>query len=216
MPTSPGERSRVRRIAVANALAAGLVAVSLLAARFDPLPVEIATALPTYLGARHLMSDVFVRTQLGEGIAAMDAYHADHSTFRGFDEDDAAGVRWAEYSLGVAGPPAPQDVGIEVVSTGTNSAQLMGLSMSGRVICARVVHGAGATSVSTWGASESRGSIESRIAQAGEVCGARPLDASAFRTIAIEDLCIDVHDQALILCRGIQRVLRGLRDGDGP
>lgn len=149
VPTSP-ERSRVRRVVVANALAAGLVAVSLLAARFDPLPVEMATALPTHLGARHLVSDVFVRTQLREGIAAMDAYHTDHSTFRGFDEDNAAGVPWAEYALGVAGPPAPQDVGIEVVSTGANSAQLMGLSMSGRMICARVVHGTGAISVSTW------------------------------------------------------------------
>ena len=77
------ERPRVRRIVVANALAAGLIAMSLLAARFDPLPIQISAPLPTYRGAWHLEADIEKRTELRGALDAMNAHYADQGTYRG-------------------------------------------------------------------------------------------------------------------------------------
>jgi hypothetical protein len=56
--TSP---TRVRPSVVLNAVAGGLVIVGVIAARMDPLPIQISTPLPTYLGARVLVQDVRVK-----------------------------------------------------------------------------------------------------------------------------------------------------------
>lgn len=213
-PTAPADRAKVRRAVIANALAGGLIAVSLIAARFDPLPVELSMPLPTYLGARQLVADVFVRTELSEGLAAMDAYYAGHGTYRGFDVRAATGVRWLDGSL--ADPErsfgGPHE-GLEITVADSDSAQLVGLSQSGRVVCARTEHTGGGHSVTTWGASGDVRPIASRLAEAIAACGARPLDATAFRTISIEDLCPGVGDDTLVMCRIVQRTLRDIRSG---
>ena len=213
-PAGHTDRPKVRRAVIANALASGLIAVSLIAARFDPLPVEISMPLPTFLGARQLVADVFVRTELSEGLAAMDAYYAGHGTYRGFDVRAATGVRWLDGSFadperGFGGP----NEGLEITVADSDSAQLVGLSQSGRMICARTEHTAGGHSVTTWGASGDVRPIASRLAEAIAACGARPLDATAFRTISIENLCPGVGEESLVMCRIAQRTLRDIRSG---
>ncbi len=213
-PAANSDRPRVRRIVIANALAGGLVAVSLIAARFDPLPVQISTSLPTYLGLRNLVADVSVRTELRDGLAAIDAHYADHGTYRGFDVQQAPRVSWLEGSL--ADPErtfGSENTGLEVVLADDNSAELVGLSSSGRVICARAEHAEGGSSVMTWGVSADIGSIASRLSRATQACGDRPLDTTALRTFPIDELCPDVDASDVVGCRSMQRYLRGLSRG---
>jgi len=100
--TRPGERSvaRLRPTAVLNASAVALLAVSMIAVRADPLGVQIATALPTYLGEREVAMDVRTKMNLLEAVGALERYHAEQGTFAGFDaamgESLAPDLRWLD------------------------------------------------------------------------------------------------------------------------
>ncbi len=207
----PAERTsrdgrRVRRIAVANALAAGVVAVSLVAARFDPLPVQISMSLPAYLGQRQQIDDVIARERLAEGLDVVKSYEAAHGTYVGFDVGTSKGVRWLRGSywdhLETGFTPSGR---IEVVRAGPSTARLLTLSQSGRAICAMAGSG---DAPATWGQSSVSGSLGSRLQTAMSACGDRPLDSAAFRTFPIEELCPGVDDTSLMVCRAVQKLLR--------
>jgi hypothetical protein len=200
------DRGKVRRIVVANALATGVVALSLIAARFDPLPVQISMSLPTYLGQRQQIEDTVARERLAEGLAVVRAFRAEHGTYTGFDADTSTGVRWlrGSYWDHVETGFTPNGR-IEIVRAGDSSVQLLTLSQSGRAICAMAGSG---DAPATWGQSSVPGSLESRLRTAVAACGHRPLDGSAFRTFPIEDLCPGVDDSSLMVCRAVQKLLR--------
>ena len=202
------DRKRVRRVVVANALAAGVVAVSLIAARFDPLPVQISMSLPTYLGQRELVEDVNARERLLQGLVELDAYHSEHGTYLGFEGGTPTDVRWlrGSYWDHVEAGLTPSGR-IEIVRAGDSSVRLLTLSQSGRAVCAVSRSGEGVGSA-TWGESEVPGSLGSRLDTAMSACGDRPLDATAFRTFPIEELCPSVDDSSLMVCRSVQELLR--------
>jgi len=85
--------------------------------------------------------------------------------------------------------------------------RLLTVSHSGRAVCAVSRSGDDPGSM-TWGESPVRGSLESRLQAAMAACDDRPLDASAFPTFPIEDLCPGIDDSSLLVCRAVQKLLR--------
>jgi hypothetical protein len=83
----------LRPVAVLNGLAVGVLAVSLIAFWADPLPVQLGTSLPTFLGERVAVQDVRVKMNLQMAIVAMDRYRATAGTYRGFDAKLASQVQ---------------------------------------------------------------------------------------------------------------------------
>lgn len=79
------DRRVLRPIAALNGFAVGALVVSLIAFRGDPLPVQLDTTLPTYLGQRVAVQDVRVKMNLLMAIEAMDEYRAASGSYRGFD-----------------------------------------------------------------------------------------------------------------------------------
>ncbi|MGH2590526.1 MAG: hypothetical protein ACRDGW_06990, partial [Actinomycetota bacterium] len=103
-PATETATRRMRPVVVLNAFAGSLLLVTVFAARFDPLGIQIATSLPTYLGARELAQDVRTKTNLTLAIAAMDEYRAEHGTYRGFDngagESRVPELAWSDVPTG--------------------------------------------------------------------------------------------------------------------
>jgi hypothetical protein len=187
-------RPRVRPVVVLNALAAVLLLVSVLAARFDPLGIQIATSLPTYLGARELAQDVRTKKNPTLAIAAMEEYRTEHGTYRGFDA--AAGERsvpelaWSEV-------PTGEELVVRITVASSTSAQVVAHSGSRSVFCAQTSD-AGATYGEAGGA---------QVGLARAACGSTPLTPDALRMLDVGGLCAGV-DEAIVLCRSVQRLIR--------
>jgi hypothetical protein len=193
---SAGVTSRMwsRSAVVLNTAAAGLLIACVMAARFDPLGIQVSTSLPTYLGARQLAEDVRTKTNLTEAIAAMEAYRAARGTYRGFDaaagETLAPELAWSDAPTGV-------ELVVQVAETSATIGRVMARSGSGRAFCAETSSVAGVT----YG--EAR-----RVALARAVCDSEPLDGAALRMIDVRTLCDGADDGAILLFRSVQRNIR--------
>jgi hypothetical protein len=182
-----------RRALLLNVSAAGLLIVSVLAAGFDTLGIEIAVSLPTYLGPRIQAQDVRTKMNLRQAIRAMEAYRTREGTFRGFDaeagESLAPELAWADAATG-------EPLAVRVTRTTATAGQVVALSGSGSAFCAETT-AAGVT----YG-------VGKGVASARAACTSETLDASALRTIDIGTLCDGVDDGSILLCRSVQRLLR--------
>lgn len=185
---------RVRPVVVLNALAGALLLVSVFAARFDPLGIQIATSLPTYLGARELTQDVRTKTNLSLAIAAMEEYRADHDTYRGFD---AAAGESTVPELAWSDGPTGEELVVRITEASNTGAQVVARSGSRTVFCAQT-----SSAGSTYGEAEG-----GRVGLARAACGSTPLTADALRMFDVEGLCVGV-DEAIVLCRSVQRLIR--------
>jgi hypothetical protein len=187
-------RPRVRPVVVLNALAGALLLVSVLAARFDPLGIQVATSLPTYLGARELAQDVRTKTNLFEAVAAMEKYRAENGTFRGFDaaagENAVPEVAWSD-------GPTSEELVVRITEASSTTAQVVAHSGSHSVFCAQT-SAAGAT----YGEAG-----RMHVALARAACDSTPLTSDALRMLDVDGLCVGVED-AIVLCRSVQRLLR--------
>ncbi len=181
------------RTLLLHASAAGLLVVSILAAGLDPLGIEIATPLPTYLGPRELAQDVRTKMNLIQAIDAMKSYRAERGTFRGFDaaagERLAPELRWSDSATG-------DTLLVRIARTTAATGQVVALSGSGSAFCAET-----SSAGVTYGVAES-------VALARAVCGSEQLDTAALRMIDIDTFCDDADDTAIVLCRHVQRLLR--------
>lgn len=190
----PSVRPRVRPVVVLNALAGTLLLVSVLAARMDPLPFQISTVLPTYLGARELAQDVRTKTNLSEAVAAMEAYRTEHGTYLGFDasvgETTVPELAWSD-------GPTGEELVVRITEASSTTAQVVARSGSRSVFCAQTL-GAGIT----YGEA-GRG----QVGLARAACGSTPLTSDALRMLDVEGLCVGVDD-AIVLCRSVQRLIR--------
>lgn len=181
------------RTLLLNVSAAGLLVVSILAAGLDPLGIEIATSLPTYLGPRVVAQDVRTKMNLTQAISAMESYRAEQGTFRGFD---AAAGETLTPELAWSDSPTGDMLVVRIARTTATTGQVVALSGSGRAFCAETTH-AGVT----YG-------VARRVALARAACGSEPLDAAALRMIDIDSFCDNADDTAILLCRMVQRLLR--------
>jgi type II secretory pathway pseudopilin PulG len=210
---------RIRPTVVLNALAAGLLAVSLVVFRADPAPAQRSTAVPTYLGARNVVMDVRTKLDLRTAITVMDAYRADHGSYAGFD---ATAGRAADPSLSwtdglppeaaVFGDDAPD---VAIVSATTQQARVVGLSGSGTAFCVQrsgggLSFGSGVTPASA------PPSGVTALHRAVAACGSTPWSPDAVRRFPIAGMCDGLDPTGgYLFCRVLQALMTdAMRPGE--
>lgn len=202
-PRTAGTSRTVRPIAVLNAAAAGLLAVSLLAVRYDPLPVQISASLPTFLGQRVLAQDVRAKTNLSGAIAVAETYRDANGTFEGFDaaagELAAPEFRWLDRVT-------HQPLVLTVASADENSVRFLTQSASGPMFCMqRTSDGI------TYGVAEHRPPSEAGptlAERATLACGSTRYTAQALAMFDVDQMCDGVSDDGTLICRGAQKLIR--------
>jgi hypothetical protein len=191
--------ARVRPAVVLNAFAVALLALSMLAVRTDPLPIQISTGLPTYLGERALADDVRTKMNLGIAIDAMRAYRAEHGTFVGFDA--AAGERAAsalDWQDGASG----DGLVVGIVAADAARARIVASSDSGRAFCMQAVTRSAGASV-TYG-SAGHDDVDRAMGR----CASTDWTPAAVRMFDVDAMCSGADDQVIIICRSVQRLVR--------
>jgi hypothetical protein len=191
--------ARVRPTVVLNALAVALLAISMLAVRTDPLPIQISTELPTYLGERALAEDVRTKMDLGVAIEAMQTYRVEHGTFNGFTAQ--AGERAAPELDWRDGASEDQLV-VGIVAADGNRAQVLASSPSGNAFCLQAATGPAGASV-TYG-SAGHDDVDRAMGR----CGSTAWTPAAVRMFDVAAMCSRVDNQVIIICRAVQLNIR--------
>ena len=193
----------VRPTAILNAAAVGLLVVSFLAARNDPLPVQIATSLPTFLGQRVRAQDVRAKTNLSEAIDVAETYRATNGSFEGFDaaagELAAPEFRWLDRVT-------HQPLVLTVASADQDSVRFLTQSASGPMFCMQRTGDA-----VTYGVAEHRPPSEAGptlAERATLACGSTPFTAQALAMFDVDAMCDGVADDATLICRSAQKLIR--------
>jgi hypothetical protein len=193
-------RGQLRPATVANAVAVGLIAVSVIAFAGDPLPAQIATALPTYVGVRTAADDVRARMNLDLATRAIDSYRIERGSFAGFDAAAAAArepeLRW----LDGRNADAPE-LAIQVVASGPNAVRVATISASGSVYCLRR-----STDGTTYGSATRRAGrpTGALLRAALASCGSTPWTAAVLRPPPVASMCDEVDDSSYLICRMVQ------------
>ncbi len=187
--------TRALRPAVAlNAAAASLLVVAFLAHRYDPLPVQLATSLPIYLGIREQAQDVRAKTSLQLASQALEAYREANGTFRGFDaRAGEAAVPTLDWHDG----PTNEPLVIGVTEPAADRAQVVTLSANGTAYCVQDTNGA-----------TMYGEAQAGVRAARAACAVKPWTAAAIGTVPVAGLCLGVDDQGIVICRAVQRLVR--------
>jgi hypothetical protein len=204
-PAAAVTAPRVRPIAVLDAIAVALIAISLVAFRTDPILAQLNTNLPTYLGVRVRAQDVRTKLDLRQAIAAMDSYATAHGGYRGFD---AVAGRRADPSLAwIDGHRAADGSGhvpaltMSIESASANSARVAALSFNGDAFCLQRTTGG----VLTYGRSMAAGGGAATIGRAIESCGSIPWSREAVSMPDVTHLCDGLGPaDGYVLCRMVQ------------
>ena len=211
--------NRVRPTVILNALGAGVLIMSLVAFRSDPLPAQIGTALPTYAGARASTMDLRTRQLLQRALDDMDGYRAKHGSYRGFDAEVAAAsdpaLTWQ------SGVPAAADDGARIpeltmgiVTASETTARVAAVSESGNAFCIQREAGAIA-----YGVGPGRTNVTSAEAldAALAACGSTPWTSQALRPFPVATLCTGMEeDLGYPVCRMVQVVMTETLERTGP
>ncbi len=199
-----------------NGAAAGLLAVSFLAAVVSPLPAQLAEALPTYIGLRTGAQDLRAKMNLQEGLSAMDSFREARGTYAGFDATTGhrvePGLAWQN------GKPTrfgtKQDLVVRVISAEPGRAELLALSESGTAFCLREDRRTGHRPALTYGsAAPSGGASGAADASATAVsaalasCGSIPWSGAAVRPIDVSSICDLARDRSMLMCQAAKRVV---------
>jgi len=205
----PVPRRRFRPILIPQAVAAGLLAVSVVIFVGDPSPVAFEEPLPTYLGLRTAAQDLRVKTDLFTAASAMIAYRDTHGTDRGFDA--AAGARAVPSLVWLPAPSSDREIrayqasAIAVISAPPGAPRIAAFSESGRVFCVqrspqgRLTFGmgrgpgSGSPTVGAW-----------REAVAG--CGGRPWTSNTLAQLPTEGMC-DGLDVGYLMCETVEALV---------
>jgi hypothetical protein len=205
----PIPQRRVRPAVIRNAIAVGLLAVSLVIFRGDPLPSQLSASIPTYLGARTVVEDLRTKLDLRRAMRVMDAYRAIHGTYRGFDASKGAAadpsIHWIHGSpkQGGTGCPIPE---VAIVSATNTEARLAAVSESTNGFCLQRSGG----DLSYGRASRFGGATPDPdvIAQAIVGCGSTPWSAAAVRPFPVATMCDGLElSGGYLLCRASQALM---------
>jgi hypothetical protein len=200
---------RVRPAVVRNAIAVGLLAVSLVIFRGDPLPAQASSSAPTYLGARTVVEDLRTKLDLRRAMRVMDAYRATHGTYRGFDVSKGTAadpsIHW------IHGSPTPAGTGgpvpdVVIVSATDTEARLAAVSGSTNGYCLQRAGG----ELSYGRATQLGGATPDPdvIAQAIAACGSTPWSAAAVRRFPIATMCDGLTlSSGYLICRASQALM---------
>jgi hypothetical protein len=218
-PLTLVDPNRVRPTVILNAVGVGVLIMSLVAFRGDPLPVQIGTALPTYVGVRASTMDVRTRQLLHRALEDMEAYRAEHGSYRGFDAEVAAASDPAlTWQTGV--PAAAEDgaripkLTMGIVTASETTARVAAVSESGNAVCIQREAGAMA-----YGVGPGRHDVTSAEAldAALAACGSTPWTSQALRPFPVATLCTGMEeDLGYPVCRMVQVVMTQLLESTGP
>ena len=198
---------RVRTFVVLNAIAVGLVAVSVVAANGDPLPAQLSAPFPTYSGIRQRADDARAVHNLLDAVRAFDVHRATYGPTVRFDA--AAGrarddrMRWHD---GVA----PNDTLTLLVLASTPSlVRLATVSASGTAFCAEATRDddwrpAYGSSAGVRAASTPKATMRAAVAN----CGDAPLTDASIPDLPVASLCDGVDQEGIIICRSVQDQVR--------
>ena len=206
---NPIPQRRVRPAVVRNAIGVGLLAVSLVIFRGDPLPAQLSASIPTYLGARTVVEDLRTKLDLRRAMRVMDAYRAAHGTYRGFDVSKGVAadpsIHWIHGSPrpGGTGNPIPE---VAIVSATDTEARLAAVSGSTNGYCLQRSGGELSYGrASRFGGSDPGTDV---IAQAIAGCGSTPWSAAAVRRFPVATMCDGLElSGGYLLCRASQALM---------
>jgi hypothetical protein len=201
----PAARRDLRPMAVVYGVSIGALAVTLVMSVTDPLPVEIATTLPTYLGARERVEDLRSRMTLDRALASAEAYRERTGTFRGFDASTAEtldpGLLWADGTPGSESAFGPERV-VRIAMTTDERVDLV-IVAEPTTYCVRSIRGR----APTYGAAnEGPPHVRARTALRG--CADRRWSSDLLRPFPIESFCDQAAD--ITMCRAVQGFMRNL------
>lgn len=199
----PGRVRWVRPTAILHALAVVLVVVSLAMSAWDPAGVQLATALPTYVGIREQAQDAVAADRLREALTTIERHRAAAGTVGSFDVSTAAALapelRWSRHAT-------PQ-VGVVVLDRATDrDVRLLTTSASGTAICV-----SSSSSGTTYGVARQPSPAGQLVDDARRRCGDAAFGPEVMAAPAVATLCDAADDQALPLCRSVQRTIEAMR-----
>jgi hypothetical protein len=205
MEPGPERPRRIRPISIAYGLGFGALAVTTVMFALDPLPFQVATPLPTYLGARDRVVDLRSRLTLEEALGVAARYRAAHGSFEGFDaasaRESGSHLLWDD---GL--PPAASTFGpeltVRVVDASEERLELV-LVQTPTTYCVTTTSGGDPT----YGVART-GHPRPRALLAVETCGAQPWTSELLKPFPIDGFCNDAPD--IVLCRMAQKNLRDL------
>jgi hypothetical protein len=215
---APIDPFRVRPTAVLNAVAAGLLLVSLVAFRTDPLPIQLGMPLPTYLGVRTSVEDLRTRQILQRALAAMETYRSLHGSYQGFDPATGADADPAlAWSSGVPAATEGNHVPyltMGIVTASRSTARVAAVSQSGNAYC--IQHSPGGVTYGEGSGDQGR-SLSDALQLAVAACGSLPWTSAAVRPFPVDTLCEGRDpDGGYLLCRMVQVVLTETMQQTGP
>ena len=219
-PRAVVDPTRVRPTVVLNALGAGLLIVSLVLFRADPLPAQIGVALPTFVGARASISDLRTRQLLRQALTDMDTFRSEEGSYRGFDDVVAGEIDPVlTWRTGAADPvPDGSHVLTMGIATATSTtARIVAVSPSGNAFCIQrdasgVSYGSGSGPGRSNGATSER-SIDRALA----ACGSTPWSSAALRPFPIASMCDGLDPESgYLICRMVQVVMLQTLQRTGP
>ncbi len=200
------ERSRgIRPVSAAYGLGLGALAVTTVMFALDPLPFQLATPLPTYLGARTRVVDLRSRMTLDEALDVVAAYRTAHGSYEGFDAESASdlgpSLLWDD---GVPGEGATFGSELTVLVAGSTDDRVeLVLVRPEATYCVRTSIGAHPT----YGTAVT-GRPRHRALTAIGTCGIQPWTSELLRPFPIDGFCDDAPD--IVLCRMAQKNLRDI------
>jgi type II secretory pathway pseudopilin PulG len=210
---------RLRPTVVLNAVGAGMLLVSLIIFRADPLQEQIGVSLPTYVGVRTSVEDLRTRQLLRQALADMDGYRSEHGTYRGFDLAAAASLdpelTWQEGLPHSAEGPNIPELTMGIVGASSTRAQIVAVSLSGTSICIqRDGNGIsyGSSPRIAWNTA-----LPSGVSHAVAACGSTPWTDAALRPFPIAAMCDGLdRDSGYLICRMVQVITTQTMERTGP
>ena len=197
--TAPSPRRtpiRLRSVVVLNALGVALLGISAIAKAADPLPIQLATPLATYLGARYLAQDVRAQMNLDLATGAIQDYRAEHGSYTGLD---AAAGEFLVPQLDWSDRQAGEELTVTVATASHDLVQLVVRSGSGEVYCLQAY---GPAAVLTLG------SAHRSVPQARASCAAAEWSPDSIPAFDVAVLCEGVDPGGLPICRSAQDLFR--------
>jgi hypothetical protein len=206
-PLEPGPERwrRFRPISIAYGVGFGALAVTTVMFALDPLPFQLATPLPTYLGARDRVVELRSRLTLDEALGVATRYRAAHGSFEGFDAESASDLSpsllWDD---GVPGEAATfdSDLTVRVVNSTEERIELV-LVRPETTYCVRTSTAAHPT----YGTAVT-GRPRHRALTAIGACGVQSWTPELLRPFPIDVLCDEAPD--IVLCRMAQKNMRDI------
>ncbi|MEA2579220.1 MAG: hypothetical protein QOE83_112 [Actinomycetota bacterium] len=202
----PARRRNLRPIVVLDSLAISLLVISLIMFRTDPVPIQIGTALPTFLGERAHWQDVRTRLDLRQAMSAMDAYAAAHGSYQGFTATSGAksdhSLAWADLLSLHSDTPVPRFT--MIVAAAGSRARIGAESPSGAAFC---IGRDSPEAVLTYGTQPGHEGkyVRRPLERALAACGESPWTAHLEKAMPIEPLCDGMDGSSgYVICRMVQ------------